>query len=296
MPNIKILGLAVLFLGFLAIMSLPKLTSKADAIPWEGDYGAALEKANTAGQLVVVYLYTDWCGFCRKMDRETFEDEKLIEEMAERYVWVRLNAETQDEGARLRREMGVSGFPTTLLLNGKGEELDRLEGFIPPSGFQETVDRMASAPDSIPALSAELEKDPDSAPLHYRIGRKHLDRRDFPKARQAFTRVIELDPGNLEGSTDSSHYYLAVSLASLEQLDEALDQLQVFDTRFKSSEVAADVQVLKGLIHFHSGDVDAAKQILRQYLKENPEHRQAPRIKRILAELDSPPRLTVPAH
>jgi thioredoxin-related protein len=296
MSNLKIMGLAAIFLAFIAVVTLPNLTSKADVIPWEGDYQAALKKAEAASQLVLVYLYTDWCGFCRKMDRETFENEGLIDAMAAHYVWVRLNAETQDDGKRLRQEMGVSGFPTTLLLNAKGEELDRLEGFIPPTGFQEMVENMAASPDSIAVLTAEAEKQPDSAPLHYRIGRKHLDRRNFSKAQEAFSRVIELDPENREGSTDASHYYLAVSLASQEQLESALEQLEVFETKFQTSEVAADVQVLRGLIHFHSGDVDAAKKVLREYLKDNPEHRQAPRIKRILAELDAPSRLTVPAH
>jgi thioredoxin-related protein len=296
MSKVKVIGLAVLFLGLLAVLTLPDLTSKADAIPWEGDYEAALKKADASDRLLLVYLYTDWCTFCRKMDRETFEDENLIEDMAAQYVWVRLNAETQDHGVRLRQEMGISGFPTTLLMNGKGEELDRLEGFIPPQGFQELVREKASSPDSIPALKADLEKNPDSAPLHYRIGRKYLERRDFPQAQQAFARVIELDPENRQGSTDSSHYYLAVSLASQEQLDEALEHLQVFEKEFENSEVAADVQVLRGLIHFHSGDIDAAREVLRTYLRDNPEHRQAPRIKRILAELDTPSRMIVPAH
>jgi uncharacterized protein YyaL (SSP411 family) len=40
-------------------------------------------------------IYTDWCGWCKKMDATTFKEEKVIEYLSDFYC-VKLNAEQRD--------------------------------------------------------------------------------------------------------------------------------------------------------------------------------------------------------
>jgi uncharacterized protein YyaL (SSP411 family) len=40
-------------------------------------------------------IYTDWCGWCKKMDATTFKEEKVIESLSDFYC-VKLNAEQRD--------------------------------------------------------------------------------------------------------------------------------------------------------------------------------------------------------
>ncbi|MBA3828161.1 MAG: DUF255 domain-containing protein [Taibaiella sp.] len=45
---------------------------------------------------VWVDIYTDWCGWCKKMDATTFKNPGLVRYMNEKFYAVRFNAEKQD--------------------------------------------------------------------------------------------------------------------------------------------------------------------------------------------------------
>ena len=50
-------------------------------------------KAKREGKILLVDVYTDWCGYCKKMDRETYTDAKIIEKLNKDFVMVKLNPE-----------------------------------------------------------------------------------------------------------------------------------------------------------------------------------------------------------
>ncbi len=62
------------------------------------------------------------------MTREVYTDQEFIE-YSHKWVLVRLFADTDSQGARLARRYGVRGFPTLLVLDDRGRELNRLPGF-----------------------------------------------------------------------------------------------------------------------------------------------------------------------
>lgn len=45
---------------------------------------------------VIVDLYTDWCGWCKKMDQNTFSDPVIAKYISENFYAVKFNAETKD--------------------------------------------------------------------------------------------------------------------------------------------------------------------------------------------------------
>jgi len=128
------LGLALLVLALLPLFRAPGTSIEWQSSPAEA-YGLAAKK----GLPVLVFLYTDWCTYCRQMDQTTFSDPGVVSQMAADFVWLRLNAETDPEGIRLQRRFFVSGFPTLLILNSSGGEIDRLQGYVPPQHFAQAV-------------------------------------------------------------------------------------------------------------------------------------------------------------
>ncbi len=45
---------------------------------------------------ILVDVYTDWCGWCKVMDRETFTDPKIAEYLTKNFYCVKLDAEMKE--------------------------------------------------------------------------------------------------------------------------------------------------------------------------------------------------------
>lgn len=45
---------------------------------------------------VFIDFYTDWCTYCKKMDKATFKDPKVVSKLNTAYYAVKMNAETTD--------------------------------------------------------------------------------------------------------------------------------------------------------------------------------------------------------
>ena len=45
---------------------------------------------------IFIDLYTDWCGWCKRMDRTTFRNEKLINYVNENFYAIKFNAESTE--------------------------------------------------------------------------------------------------------------------------------------------------------------------------------------------------------
>lgn len=46
---------------------------------------------------VWVDVYTDWCGWCKKMDKSTFSNAKVIDYVKDKFYFVKFNAEQRED-------------------------------------------------------------------------------------------------------------------------------------------------------------------------------------------------------
>ena len=74
-----IFSLFTLAFVFLPFAETPKATANQTAIEWLS-FEQAVQKSLTEQRKVLVDVYTDWCGWCKKMDKETFNEEMSLEE------------------------------------------------------------------------------------------------------------------------------------------------------------------------------------------------------------------------
>jgi thiol:disulfide interchange protein len=112
------------FLAESVINTIPR------TIVWERDYEKAIERARAEKKIILADMFTDWCVLCKDMDRETFGDPNLIRQMAKEYVWLKLNTETEEDGKKLQEEFGITTYPSILVLDSDGEEIDRIGSFL----------------------------------------------------------------------------------------------------------------------------------------------------------------------
>ena len=54
----------------------------------------AAAKMRVEKKMVLIDLYTDWCGWCKVMDKNTYTNKELIKYVNEHFYPVKLNAET----------------------------------------------------------------------------------------------------------------------------------------------------------------------------------------------------------
>ena len=92
-----------------------------------GTFDEALARARSEKRLLLVDVYTDWCGWCKKMDREVFADARVAE-ASRGLVAVRVNSEKG--GENVARRYDVQGYPTILFVDGSGNIVKRIDGYV----------------------------------------------------------------------------------------------------------------------------------------------------------------------
>lgn len=152
-----LLGVFSLFLVMPMIASnalpLPLPTTIVDQITWY-DWEKAVDLNKNQGKMVFVDVYTDWCGWCKVMDKKTFSDPEVVKYMNDNFISIKLDAEQKEpitfqgnefkhvEGGRngvhtLAYSLldGQMGFPSFVILNEKYERVAILNGYLDKDKF-----------------------------------------------------------------------------------------------------------------------------------------------------------------
>lgn len=118
----------------------------------------AVAKAADGDKMVFVDCFTEWCGPCKIMAADVFPTREVGEFMNARFVSVAINME-KGEGVELARRFRVRAFPTFLLLNGKGEEINRIVGSAAPDEFIAKLENAIKPENNAAAFKAAYEAD-----------------------------------------------------------------------------------------------------------------------------------------
>jgi thioredoxin-related protein len=149
----KILTAALLLSAFALFTAFLPAPQENNTIKWYSwEEAVALSQKNPKKMMIDVY--TDWCGWCKRMDKTTFEDAQVAEYVNKNFYAVKLNAE-QRADIQFNGETfkfvetgngkgihtlayslldGKMGYPSLVYLNEKFERI-----MISP-GFKETPD------------------------------------------------------------------------------------------------------------------------------------------------------------
>ena len=128
MPIIpKILLAALLLLATLPVGSADTTAASSDGPRWQHLTPELLQRAQQENRLLLVDLTAEWCNFCKKMDRTTWPDPKVLASIDKYYLPVRIQDEEEPELAEKYRQYGRPAF---FVLNGNGEEIARKRGYL----------------------------------------------------------------------------------------------------------------------------------------------------------------------
>jgi thioredoxin-related protein len=123
--------------GAAALKSEPELK-------WHS-FDEGMRLAAETKKVVLVDVYTSWCGWCKRMELTTYKDAKVIQDLNDHFVLVKLNAESarpltykeeKTTEQRLSHEVfGVTGYPTTVFLRADGEIITPVSGYLAADRF-----------------------------------------------------------------------------------------------------------------------------------------------------------------
>ncbi|HPD17903.1 MAG TPA: thioredoxin fold domain-containing protein [Planctomycetota bacterium] len=115
----------------LAAMALWGLASAGEVL-WAPSFEAGMRRAKEKNLPTLVDLYTDWCGWCKRLDADVFSTAQVKAMLAKDLVGIKLNPEKDRKNGE---KFKVEGFPTVVFTDPDGKELHRVVGYLPPAKF-----------------------------------------------------------------------------------------------------------------------------------------------------------------
>ncbi|MEE9364653.1 MAG: DUF255 domain-containing protein [Cellulophaga sp.] len=142
------------YLFFLAI-PFATLSISAQEVNWlSWDEATKLAETDKNPKKVFVDVYTDWCGWCKKMDKDTFQNAEVAAYMSKTYYMVKMDGEGKEpikyqgkeykfvpSGRKGYHEFaaalmqGKLSYPTTIFLDEKQKMLSPVPGYQKPVPF-----------------------------------------------------------------------------------------------------------------------------------------------------------------
>ena len=118
---------------------------------------------------VIVDFSAEWCGWCKKMEKEVFSRPDVATRLASETVTVRIDVDSPSlltyKGARmtagqLATQLRVSGLPTLLVFSPKGDRLAELVGFVDAKTFLRFLDYLKQKKYASMSFDAYLRSGP----------------------------------------------------------------------------------------------------------------------------------------
>jgi len=100
-------------------------------LSWEKNLDAGLERAKSEERAIMIDFYTDWCGWCKKLDQDTYSNSR-VQELARGFVCLKVNG---DKFPNFVSKYLIEGYPTIVFLNPAGQEITRIVGYTDASGL-----------------------------------------------------------------------------------------------------------------------------------------------------------------
>ncbi|GAB6278128.1 MAG: thioredoxin fold domain-containing protein [Lentimicrobium sp.] len=145
--KLGVIFLAVILMSFVVFQPDEKL-----AVQWLTFEGAIAKNEEGIKKKVFIDVYTDWCGWCKRMDATTFSEAMVASYMNEHFYSAKLNAErvdsvryngkiyinTRPNTPRSAHQIAISllqgrmYYPSYVILDENNQKLTSFAGYLKP--------------------------------------------------------------------------------------------------------------------------------------------------------------------
>ena len=146
--GLKIIAALIILLGMTDPAVAPKST-----INWM-DFNSGFAQADREGKIAVIDCYTDWCGWCKVMDKKTFSNDTISRRLSENFISIKFNPEKPGNyflgkdtisGRQLLMALSnnkPSGYPTFFFYVPQSKKMFQIPGYQDVKKFNETLDNL----------------------------------------------------------------------------------------------------------------------------------------------------------
>lgn len=211
-----------------------------------------------------------------------------------------------DKDSATTARYGVAGYPTIVLANADGTEIDRIYGYAEPADFIKTINDYMADRNTLADYVRRAEKTPSSS-LFYVVADKYTGRKKFAEAETYYNKILAMDPQNAQGYSDSALYSMgdmkvrakefaaadasykklmetypksdladdalfgmAVSKRRADQFDEAIARFRAFMETHPKSDLAPDAELYIAYCHDKKGAKEEAVTLYKKFIANNP--------------------------
>ncbi|MEE9441565.1 MAG: tetratricopeptide repeat protein [candidate division Zixibacteria bacterium] len=255
----------------------------------------------------------------------TYRNDEVIELVNSRLVAVKINGW---EDTTLSNHYGINGYPSEIIANADGTEIDRIWGYAPPEDFIQAVNDYLMDKNTLADYLRQKETAP-TMKLYNMIAEKYTGRSAYSDAETFYRKILQSDPTNKEGYSDSALYNMgkmkrrakqyaaaeeafqrlqttypesdmvddavfsiATTKSRAEKYDEAIAAFKAFINDYPDSDLIQDAEVYIPYSLKKKGDNDEALRLFKEFLEKYPDSEDTNWVKRQIKEIENPPEET----
>lgn len=96
-------------------------------------YDRAITEQKASGKPILLYFHTEWCGWCKKLDRDVFASSAFDSRFGSA-LKVKVNPDDSRTERELASRYSVRGFPTVYVV-AAGEARQPVVGYLPADEY-----------------------------------------------------------------------------------------------------------------------------------------------------------------
>jgi tetratricopeptide (TPR) repeat protein len=234
-------------------------------------FAQGLAAAREERKPLLVELTAEWCSSCKELDLKTLSRGSVQRFLRERFVAIRVDGE-KGEGPELMRRYHVVGFPTLLVIDARGREIDRIFDVLGAEQFVVSLEGYLHGSGTIADLERRLTGRLGDLRLKAQLGERLAIRGERERAAILLAEVVMADHHNLLGLASSALLTLGKYLFLRGQNDPGTARrcLEALLAAFPTSKQTGEALAALAAAHARLGDWTRALSLLQEPIARAP--------------------------
>jgi len=234
----------------------------------KGSLSDMMAAAKSQNKVLMVDVMTDWCKWCIELDNKVYSRKDIGDFANANQVNYKIDAE-KGEGVDFAKKFKIAGYPTILFLDGDGNEVDRIYGYVQAKDFMEMMTDYNKGINTYTYLQKALETDPGNIDANLKMADKLMALGKDDDARVLLNKIVEVDPQNSSGKTDDAKFRLASMTKKDDPKDMKLKNLQAFINDNPTSDQLKDAYIAVSESYFYDmNDLANSEKLFKETLNK----------------------------